>query len=366
MAEIWIDFIEIKGGDSLLKKIADAITSVDYVIAVLTKRSVASKWVKTELEIAMTKEINQKKIVVIPVVREECEIPSFISHKHYINFVNNEFKKAIVELKEAIAPAEVTHESVVIKAGLIEPTGVAILKNKIFVSDHSTGTISRYNMFGRHEKEKAALYQPHHITIQDENLYVCDTSNNRIIIYDYELNQLQYISHPKLSRPHGIAIMEKNKLLIANADRHSILFISKNKAKEYFSTLDGESFHFPCGIYSHDERIYVVDTFNHRILVMSKNLEKITSFGSKGTGDNQFICPVALLFIDNFILISDETNKRLQLWEEVKRDVFKWRKSNIMPIIKSPFGLATDNKHVFIADRMGGNLSIMEWGNVIF
>lgn len=365
VSTIWIDRVGIRGGDSLLKKIGEAIENVDYVVAILTRKSVSSEWVRTELEIAMTREINRKRVFVIPVVLENCKIPSFISHKRYINFVRTDFRNAITELKGSLTPTEVVHEGVLIKAGLVEPTGIAILKNKIFVCDHSSGTLSRYNLFGRLEKDVADLNQPHHIMVKKNLLYVCDTTNNRISIYNYELKKCKKIVCPNMSRPHGIAMINENKFVIATADRHSILLIKNNGAKEYFRTNDGKKFHFPCGIFLHKDRIFLADTFNHRILVLSKNLKTVASFGSRGSGDKQFHCPVSLCFFNNYIFISDETNRRLQLWKEVKSNVFVWRKSNIAPLIKSPFGIAIEGEKLYIADRKGGNLASMKVTDII-
>lgn len=50
----WIDEAELDVGDSLLTKISSAIDDMDYLAVVLSPQSVASSWVQTELEQAMT------------------------------------------------------------------------------------------------------------------------------------------------------------------------------------------------------------------------------------------------------------------------------------------------------------------------
>ena len=77
----WVDEAEINVGDSLFQKIADAIESLDFVIAVISTSSVTSKWVQKELQLAMTKEILNQQVTVLPLVIDSCKIPFFISDR---------------------------------------------------------------------------------------------------------------------------------------------------------------------------------------------------------------------------------------------------------------------------------------------
>jgi hypothetical protein len=83
---IWIDEAEIKLGDSLLQKISDGINRVDYVGVVLSQASVRSKWVQKEVEIAMNQEIEGRRLKVLPILIEDCEMPPFIAGKLYADF----------------------------------------------------------------------------------------------------------------------------------------------------------------------------------------------------------------------------------------------------------------------------------------
>ena len=58
----WIDESEIKLGDSLIEKISAGIDTGDYLIALISKNSIASEWVKKELSIAMSQEIEGKRL----------------------------------------------------------------------------------------------------------------------------------------------------------------------------------------------------------------------------------------------------------------------------------------------------------------
>lgn len=80
----WLDEDEIKAGDSLLEKIHDGLGKVDYLLAILTPKSVESNWVKEEIKTARKRQvdgipINGKVIKVIPLMYEKCDLPFFLS-----------------------------------------------------------------------------------------------------------------------------------------------------------------------------------------------------------------------------------------------------------------------------------------------
>lgn len=83
---VWLDQHEIRVGDSLTKRIGQALNDQDFMIVILSPASVRSPWVQTELAEAMTREIRQKKVVVLPVIYRQCEIPSFLTDKKYADF----------------------------------------------------------------------------------------------------------------------------------------------------------------------------------------------------------------------------------------------------------------------------------------
>lgn len=98
--DVWIDEAEIKVGDSLTEKIGKAIETTHYFGVILSENSINSEWVKKELQIAIQKELSSKKVVVLPILLERVEIPSFLKDKLYADFTNpdnfdSEFSKIL-------------------------------------------------------------------------------------------------------------------------------------------------------------------------------------------------------------------------------------------------------------------------------
>lgn len=86
VTDVWVDEAEIMVGESLITKIEDAITKARFFGAVLSPRSVRSRWVKKELEVAMNMELKGDSVVVLPLLLEKCKIPPFLEPKLYADF----------------------------------------------------------------------------------------------------------------------------------------------------------------------------------------------------------------------------------------------------------------------------------------
>jgi hypothetical protein len=101
--KVWIDEAEIRVGDSLIQKIESGILEATYLVAVLSKASVQSRWCQEELRMALVGQIGSGKIRVLPVVVDECEIPGFLREKKYADFKNpKNFDQSLRELCDAI------------------------------------------------------------------------------------------------------------------------------------------------------------------------------------------------------------------------------------------------------------------------
>jgi hypothetical protein len=83
---IWLDRWEMNVGDSLIAKIQAAITEADALLIILSKNSVTSEWCKKELNAGLVRELEEKRVLVLPCVIDDCEIPLFLREKLYADF----------------------------------------------------------------------------------------------------------------------------------------------------------------------------------------------------------------------------------------------------------------------------------------
>jgi len=99
---VWLDIWELKVGDSLKKRLKAAIHKNDYFAIVLSPRSIKSKWVKYELSEALIKELIEKKVVILPIMYEECKAPKSIGDKIYADF-RKKYDAGLIAVLKAIA-----------------------------------------------------------------------------------------------------------------------------------------------------------------------------------------------------------------------------------------------------------------------
>lgn len=99
--DVWYDKWEIKIGDSIAERINDGITRADFLVVVLSKNSVKSKWVRREIDAALAADIEGKGAFILPVLVEKCPVPPLLSGKRYASFHDSP-DKAFQELLEAL------------------------------------------------------------------------------------------------------------------------------------------------------------------------------------------------------------------------------------------------------------------------
>lgn len=99
---VWLDRWEINVGDSLITKVQDAIDGASALLVVLSKASVESSWVTKEVNSGLMRELDERKIVVLPVLVEDCRIPTFLREKFYADFTSN-FDDGLQKILDSVA-----------------------------------------------------------------------------------------------------------------------------------------------------------------------------------------------------------------------------------------------------------------------
>lgn len=83
---VWTDDSRILVGQSIVQEINKGISEAEYMLVILSPRSVKSRWVEREWSTKYWMEISAGKIQILPILLESCEIPALLSDKKYANF----------------------------------------------------------------------------------------------------------------------------------------------------------------------------------------------------------------------------------------------------------------------------------------
>jgi hypothetical protein len=77
-APIWLDRWELNVGDSLLQRVQTALQDASALAVVLSRSSVESEWCKKELTSGLVRELEEKQVLVLPILLEDCVVPLFL------------------------------------------------------------------------------------------------------------------------------------------------------------------------------------------------------------------------------------------------------------------------------------------------
>lgn len=181
---VWIDEAEINIGDSLIGKIREGLDSVDYVAVVLSKASIESEWVKKELEIASNKELKEKRVVVLPLIIENIDMPGFLEGKLYGDFSDEkEYNKTLQLLLRSLGDSK----SVVKSKEELEKIKKELAEAKEVISKHVKimEKVTEYNLSTKSEKLRNKIIEenkthPEYTTIN--NVYAFDLADISITL----------------------------------------------------------------------------------------------------------------------------------------------------------------------------------------
>lgn len=96
----------LRPGDSLLR-IFEEIGKVDFLLAVLSRHSVKSNWVKKELAGAVIREVEEPDFKVIPIFKESCQLSTGLKQalrdKYQARFCDRQYEEVVREILEALS-----------------------------------------------------------------------------------------------------------------------------------------------------------------------------------------------------------------------------------------------------------------------
>jgi hypothetical protein len=109
-AHVWVDKWELSVGESIINRVQEAIQESSALLVILSKASVVSEWCKKELSAGLIRELEEKRVVVLPVLIEDCEIPIFLRDKLYAD-LRKDFDDGLHHILGTIAKITNSYQS---------------------------------------------------------------------------------------------------------------------------------------------------------------------------------------------------------------------------------------------------------------
>jgi TIR domain len=82
--KVWVDEGELLVGDSIIQKVSEAISEVDFLVALVSEASVASNWCQKELSLAITRGIGNARVTVLPLRLGTVVMPASLRDTYYL------------------------------------------------------------------------------------------------------------------------------------------------------------------------------------------------------------------------------------------------------------------------------------------
>jgi len=206
---------------------------------------------------------------------------------------------------------------------LNSPSGIAVDRGLIYVAD--TGN-NRVCIFNRHRQplrifpvlSTMTLMEPTGIAISDGLVYVTDSGNDRVCVFHRNGDFLRswktscsFIRGDQPLRPWGIAVCndlayvtdaENNRLRIYKIDGTFVRSIT---------SCGDMAFNRPLGVAVSNGSVFVVDSGNHRICVFLADGTFVWCWGSKGDARGQFLSPSGVAVCNQLVHVTDRERQRI-------------------------------------------------------
>jgi DNA-binding beta-propeller fold protein YncE len=179
-----------------------------------------------------------------------------------------------------------------------------------------------------------------------------------------------------LNDPEAISAAPGGTLYIADTgDNRIVIWDPERKSVKTIGTFgqradwrDPPQFNQPCGILVHPSgEIYVGDTLNHRIVALDKDGMVVTSWGSQGTDNGQFYLPRTVAK-DHFgnIWVLDSGNSRVQIFSPMGEFNSAWGSFGSDDfLLNNPLGMAVNHiDQAIVADTGNFRFEVFNDGAV--
>lgn len=262
------------------------------------------------------------------------------------------------------------------QARFLTPQGLAFTNEGLYVADtgnHTiryidlkTGNVKTVAGNGKNEVHRGKSYKatsiglrsPWALALKNKQLYIAMAGIHQIWKLDIEKNKIGRwagsgaesiddgsLNQSSFSQPSGLSLIN-NKLFVADSEDSAVRVIDL-KQKQVKTLVGSGLFDFGdkdgafnkarlqhvLGIASKNpKRVYIADTYNHKLKLLDLNTKKIftiagTGKPGKGKGKANKAAlnePGGIVFLGNKILIADTNNNRIMQYDPARKSLNQW------------------------------------------
>ena len=195
------------------------------------------------------------------------------------------------------------------------------------------------------------------------NLYVADTKNSRIQVFDPNGQFLRAIGVPgsgdgQLKEPCGVAVDADGTVIVADTWNHRVARFKADGSWLGVCTDDQRGFFGPRSVLLSRGFLYVADTGNKRVVRFGRDGKRIADWGTPGSGPGQFVEPVGLAAdAAGNVLVADTGNHRIQVFDPEGKFVREYPVFGWKDFYTEPYIAVGPTGSVFTTDSTEGRVN---------
>ena len=163
---------------------------------------------------------------------------------------------------------------------------------------------------------------PHGVRYHNHQVYVCDSDNGRVQVFDSNLNFVRsFGTHDgpgQLNQPWYIDFDTQGNIYVVDCVKDHVLVFSEDGQylRHFGQKGQGEGeLSGPTGLCVRGDYVYVTENSNNRVSVFRTSGEFVHSFGKKGSGRGELMHPWGIAVDkDGFVFVCDPGNNRIQVF----------------------------------------------------
>jgi len=177
--------------------------------------------------------------------------------------------------------------------------------------------------------------EPTDIEIDNDMVYIADSLNHRIKVFTEEGILINQWGEAYREFFPSLISVSNDFIYVAHYDQKKIQQFSKQNSQLIWTwqkdTQNKIELSFPTGIaVDKDNFVYIVDSYNHRIIKLNSKGNFELSWGKKGVLVSQFYYPTDIAIdSDEYVYISDTKNNRIQKFTNTGDFIEMWPTSQL-------------------------------------
>jgi DNA-binding beta-propeller fold protein YncE len=257
---------------------------------------------------------------------------------------------------------------------ILRPYGIFADKSRIYVTDPGAHVLHVFDLKGGNyfqitEAKKEELVSPIGVAV-DENgeVYLSDSVLHGVFIYDREGKYLRELGSPELFvRPTGIALDGERVYVVDTHSHQVVVFMKKNGQLISRIGKNGRErgeFNYPTNVFVRNGLLYIVDSMNFRVQVLGADGSFRSAFGKLGDGSGDFSQPKGIAVdSDGHIYVSDAHFDAVQIFSGEGRLLLGFGNTGRGPGEMSlPAGVFIDAQdRVYVADSYNNRVQVFQY-----